>query len=319
MADNAKTDLVNLAAQTAQKAAECAKMAAQLSKMALASDGGGAKKKPIFFDMVHSNNAARIRLWIAEKGAGDVIETKMITYPDLQTAEFKAVNPLRKVPAFIEDNGANLFESFVILEYLEDKYSTSGKLFKPNSPEGRAKMNLLIRVHDIYIASPNCTQPGFAHTQGCMYLGPKESEFCPSFRVMKRDRRAKKLMEMFRQLTWLEANISDDGPYMMGEQLTLADMTWFPTSIFMEYMLPRVYGWPDIFSVPEAGFPKLCRWHATCKKIASFAECRKAIWDFWVVKDEAGQFKPIIQEVADSKADGDDYKWDFVQFNESWK
>ena len=30
----------------------------------------------------------------------------------------------------------------------------------------RAFMNLLIRIHDLYIASPNCTQPGFSHTQG---------------------------------------------------------------------------------------------------------------------------------------------------------
>jgi len=225
MAEAMKGDIVTIAAETAKKAAECAILAATLSKLALQSEAKEPKKKPIFFDMVHSNNAARIRLWIAEKGAAEWIETKMITYPDLQTEEFKAVNPLRKVPAFIEEDGCNLFESFVILEYLEDKYSMSGKLFKPNTPEGRAKMGLLVRIHDIYIASPNCTQPGFAHTQGCMYLGPKESPYCPPWRVMKRDRRAKKLAEMFQQLTWLEANIDDNGPYMMGEQLTLADMT----------------------------------------------------------------------------------------------
>merc|ERR1719219_1226491 len=96
--------------------------------------------------MVHSNNAARIRLWIACKGVGDQIDSKMITYPDLQSEEFKAVNPLRKVPAFIDSNGCNLFESFVILEYLEDKYCLSGKVFKPNNPERRAQMNLLIRI-----------------------------------------------------------------------------------------------------------------------------------------------------------------------------
>lgn len=40
--------------------------------------------------------------------------------------------------------------------------------------EEKAKVNLLCRIHDIYISSPNCTQPNFAHTQGAMYLGPKE-------------------------------------------------------------------------------------------------------------------------------------------------
>jgi len=313
-------ELVKLAAQTAEKAAETAQLAATFSKMALAAAVPPGGKKPMFFDMVHSNNAARIRIWIACKGLQDVIETKMITYPDLQTDEFKAVNPLRKVPAYVGPDGTALFESYVILEYLADKYSTMGPVFKPPNPEDRARMALLIRIHDIYIASPNCTQPGFAHTQGCMYLGPKESEFCPSFRVMKRDRRAKKLAEMFKQLTWLEANISEEGPWMMGEQLTLADMTWWPTSIFMEYMLPRVYGWPDIFNVPEAGFPRLCKWAAQCKTMDIFTKVRQDIWDFWVVKDNAGQFKPIIAEVAESKQqDGDLYKWDFKDFNTTWE
>ena len=39
--------------------------------------------KPTFFDMIHSNNAARARLWIKLKGLGFLIDTKMITYPDL--------------------------------------------------------------------------------------------------------------------------------------------------------------------------------------------------------------------------------------------
>ena len=46
--------------------------------------------KPIFYDMQHSNNAARIRLWMQLKRPGgmeDAIATKMIQYPDLQSAE----------------------------------------------------------------------------------------------------------------------------------------------------------------------------------------------------------------------------------------
>jgi hypothetical protein len=41
-------------------------------------------KKPVFFDMVHSNNAARVRLWMHLKrpeGMGDVIETRTVAYP----------------------------------------------------------------------------------------------------------------------------------------------------------------------------------------------------------------------------------------------
>ena len=59
--------------------------------------------KAIFFDMIHSNNAARIRLWLRLKGLENLIESRMITYPDLQSEEFKRVNPLKKVPAFINN------------------------------------------------------------------------------------------------------------------------------------------------------------------------------------------------------------------------
>ena len=45
--------------------------------------------KPIFFDMLHSNNAARVRLWLQLKGMTDTIETRMVTYPDLQSAEVR--------------------------------------------------------------------------------------------------------------------------------------------------------------------------------------------------------------------------------------
>ena len=125
----------------------------------------------VFYDMVHSNNAARIRIWLALKGemaTSGHIETKMIAYADLQSAEFAAVNPLKKVPALVREDGECVFEASVILSYLEDKYRDAGPSFTPPSAEGRQRMELIIRVHDLYIASPNCTQPGFSHSQGAM-------------------------------------------------------------------------------------------------------------------------------------------------------
>jgi glutathione S-transferase len=128
----------------------------------------------------------------------------MVTYPDLQTEDFKKVNPLKKVPAFITDKGDTIFESFVIMQYLEDKYGHLGTPLTPQNPEERAFVNLLVRVHDIYIASPNNTQPNFAHTQGAMYLAPHETEHCSKERVMDDHSRAAKLAEIWKQLTWLE-------------------------------------------------------------------------------------------------------------------
>jgi glutathione S-transferase len=107
--------------------------------------------------MVHSNNAARIRLWLRLKGLDDLVDCKMITYPDLQSEEYQKINPLKKVPAFVTGQGDCVFESFVIMQYLEDKFGHIGMPLMPENAEERAFVNLLVRVHDIYIASPNCT------------------------------------------------------------------------------------------------------------------------------------------------------------------
>lgn len=260
-----------------------------------------AARKPIFFDMVHSNNAARIRLWISLKGLTGDIESRMITYPDLKTPEFAKVNPLKKVPAFIDERGETVFESAVILEYLQDKYAGVGRNLTPETAEDRAKVALFNRIHDLYIASPNCTQPGFAHTQGCMYLAPYETKWCAQERCMDRATRAAKLAEIWKQLRWLEE--SAVGPYLAGADVTTADMTWFPTSIFMEFMLPRVFGWPEVFREREH-FPKLAAWHTKLRSDPIFDEVRRDIWDFWVLKETEGQFESIKGELSDAN-----FKW----------
>lgn len=122
-----------------------------------------AVQKPIFFDsnilpplppgvlltsaesvrdilsaVVHSNNAARIRLWLRLKQLETVIEPRTVVYADLQSPEFAAVNPLKKVPALIDANGDCVFESFVIMQYVEDKYGhlPSPYNFMMDTPEG---------------------------------------------------------------------------------------------------------------------------------------------------------------------------------------
>jgi len=79
--------------------------------------------------------------------------------------------------------------------YLEDKYGSlpSPIDFMLDTPEERAFAQLLVRTHDLYISSPNCTQPGFSHTQGSMYLAPHETPHCSADRAMDRPTRAAKV------------------------------------------------------------------------------------------------------------------------------
>lgn len=150
----------------------------------------------------------------------------MVTYLDLQSPKYSTLNPLKKVPAMLDASGNALFESYVIMQYIEDKFKfghSTGAMAEAedggaascernlmaDSPEKRAFVELLVRVHDLYIASPNCSQPSFSHTQGAMYLAPKVTPHCTPERVMKRETRAAKVAELWKQLSWLELQASD--------------------------------------------------------------------------------------------------------------
>ncbi|KAL1520033.1 hypothetical protein AB1Y20_023511 [Prymnesium parvum] len=270
----------------------------------LARSSATRPAKPVFFDMKHSNNAARVRLWLALTRC-DEVEHRFVQYRELQTPAFIAVNPLKKVPALIRADGEAVFESSVILNYLEDKYNCledkegephARSHFRPATPEARQLAELMCRLHDLYIASPNCTAPGFSHSQGAMYLSTR---WHGRARGMDPATRAAKLAEIWQQLCWLESHAGS--PFLVGgaSHLTFADLTWFPTAVFMEFMLPSVFGWPAIFDPGAATpFPKLAAWYQGLKRTAPFDQVHADIWNYWVEMSEKGQFEPIREEIA---------------------
>jgi len=263
-------------------------------------------KKCFFYDVKHSNNSARVRLWLkVHGGLGDHIETVTLTHADLDGGgKLVEVNPLKKVPAFVTDNGLNLFESFVILSYLEDRFG-DGRFILANV-EDRALVQLFVRIHDIYISSPNCTQPNFSHTQGCMYLDPYPTKYTPERRTMPNPIvRASKLKEIYERLCWLEENIQSD--YMVGDRITHADITWYPTCIFMEILLPYVFGWGQIFHEKDH-FPRLTRWFETCTSNEHFASVRDDISGVLKSQQRDGRFD-TVRKVA---LDNPDIKWKYI-------
>mmetsp|Transcript_23257 Transcript_23257/g.49748 ORF Transcript_23257/g.49748 Transcript_23257/m.49748 type:complete len:291 (-) Transcript_23257:54-926(-) len=275
------------------------------------------RRRCIFYDVKHSNNSARIRLWLRlHGGLKEHVETVMLGHNDLDRGEQLAkVNPLKKVPAFTTDTGLNLFESFVILSYLEDRFGDgnddtsiskatgSTPLITLDNAEDRAFVQLLVRIHDIYISSPNCTQPHFSHTQGCMYLDPTPTKYTPERRTMPDPKvRAAKLKEIHERLGWLEESIKL--PYMAGERITHADITWFPTCIFMEVLLPYVFGWAPIFHEAKY-FPRLGRWFENCCRNEHFCSVRKDIYDVLVQQKQDGRFDGVCEVVENNS----DLKW----------
>jgi len=201
------------------------------------------------------------------------------------------------VPAYRRTDGFNVFESDVILAYLEDKFSDVQPSFTPDTPEERQLVRFFIRMHDLYVASPNCTQPGFSHSQGAMYLS---TEWHGKVRGMDLPTRAAKLAEIWRQMKFLNDHIV--GPYLCGPKVTLADFTWYPTTIFMEFMLPRVFGWPDIFRKTDGPLPNVAKWWTKLTEESAFSTVRQQIYGYWEEMEKKGQFKPIIAEVSADKS-----------------
>ena len=287
--------------------------------------------KPIFYDMLHSNNAARIRLWISLKGdMRERIDTRTISYADLTSPDFQSLNPLRKVPALVRGDGEAVFESDVILSYLEDKYGWVGASFTPETPEARQEMRLIIRCHDLYVASPNTTEPGFSHSQGAMYLS---REWHGAARGMEAPTRAAKLRELSRQLRWLEerqrvqqargggggggggggSGGGGSGGYLVGDQLSLADLTWFPTAVFMEFMLPRFFGWPALFDPnAQTPTPALASWYARLREAPAFAQVHGHIWTHWEKMEAEGQFEPILKQLRAAEGEGHRFGFEAV-------
>ncbi len=101
-----------------------------------------------------STAAQRVRLLIEEKGLpwkSVIVDTARGDVDQLPD-NYHELNPKGLVPA-VENNGAGIAESNIILEYLEDAFPETS--FRPASAEDRAKMRLWMhRVGDgVHVAS----------------------------------------------------------------------------------------------------------------------------------------------------------------------
>jgi glutathione S-transferase len=76
------------------------------------------------------------------------------------------------------------------------------------------------------------------------------------YKAIDKERRAAELAELVRQLDVLEGLAV--GPFLAGSSISSADGALAPTFAFITYILPKYFGWADVF----AGRPKLAAWWA---------------------------------------------------------
>jgi maleylpyruvate isomerase len=93
--------------------------------------------------------ASRARLAIYAKG----LAVEIAPPPGgLGSEEYRAINPIGKVPCLVLDDGTVIPESSTILEYFEDAFPD--KPLRPRSPEAAAKTRLVARIGELYVMEP---------------------------------------------------------------------------------------------------------------------------------------------------------------------
>jgi glutathione S-transferase len=209
------------------------------------------------YNMNLSNFATKSRIVIYEKGAN--VEIAAIPGGGGKSAEYRAINPLGKIPC-LDADGLIIPESEVINEYLEEKFPSPALL--PKGPEARAKVRLFTRSHDLYLDPP--LRALFAH------LNPKS-----------RDEKVvtERLTELQGRMDLLESMLAPAGNFAAGPDFTLADCALAPTTFFLVNMLPGFGAKP-----PLEGRPKYAAWWskvqerpAVKKALAEMGEALKAM------------------------------------------
>src|SRR5262245_66030756 len=84
--------------------------------------------------------AARVRVSILAKE----LPVLIVDNPDVASDAFGKLNPLRRVPVLVLDDGKAIPESETIVEYLEDAYP--GRPLRPTDSGDRARVRLIARV-----------------------------------------------------------------------------------------------------------------------------------------------------------------------------
>lgn len=89
--------------------------------------------------------AARVRMLLRAKNAAPLEMLK-------PGADYKTIAPIGKIPALLLDDGTLLPESEVICGYLDT--TLPGPSLYLDTPEARARVTLMVRLSDLYLAPP---------------------------------------------------------------------------------------------------------------------------------------------------------------------
>jgi glutathione S-transferase len=229
----------------------------------------------VLYHAAHSTCSQKVRMGLHEK------DVKFDSVPiDLGKKEqlkpdYLALNPNGVVPTLVDD-GVPIIESSVICEYLDEKYPQNS--MTPENIVERARMRAWMHYVE-EVAVPAIRVPSFNRAFLYRFDGLDQERFEREQMNVRKVRKElfqrmgspkgftrheidKALGELEETCRRMEATIAKKGPWLMGEQFTLADVLVMP-SIDRLNDLGLSYIWED-------KFPRVVQWYELLRQKPSF-------------------------------------------------
>jgi glutathione S-transferase len=209
----------------------CARTGCTVGRCALALE---------LYHSIVSTCSQKVRICLAEKGVGWVDRPVDLSAGENLTPEFLAINPNGVVPAFVHD-GTPIIESTVMCEYVDEVWPDEPRL-TPADPKKRAQMRAWLRYID-EVPSMAIRVPTFQDVLIDRFRAMSDEEYA-AFRdrnTLRRDffmrlnhtgfseaEYDNSLRQLRATIERMEAALAKDGPWLVGEQFTIADICMAP-------------------------------------------------------------------------------------------
>jgi glutathione S-transferase len=205
--------------------------------------------KPIVYGADYSVYVRIVRLALEEKG----IDYELVPV-DVFAAEgipgwYVEHHPFGRIPAFAQD-GFRLFETSAIARYVDEAFD--GPALQPEEPRSRATMNQIIGMLDAYGYRSMVWDVAVERLEK---VAPDEALIASGLRQAE-------------TVLWVLTSLKPQGPWLLGDQLTLADLHAAP---IVGYFVKVAEGQNLL-----AEFPEIQDWWTRIAARPSFGATAKA-------------------------------------------
>jgi glutathione S-transferase len=172
------------------------------------------------YDGGRAPNPRRVRIFLAEKGIEIPIEELDFATLQHRTDAYAAINPMRRVPALVFDDGTAIAESIAICRYFEALYPDP-PLFGRGALDG-ALVEMWNRRVELHLFAPVTTVFQHLHPYMKLLVDPQ----VPAWGEANKPR-------VFEFLKFLDGELAGR-TYIAGPEFTVADITAIVAVNFMK-------------------------------------------------------------------------------------